>query len=228
MIKRLIAKLAGTSWDYKIAVLTDLLGALLLYPYNKMSLGKMGKGTIVYLHARFYGRTNIFMENNVTVHTGAELTAYKNNARIQIGSHSVIHRFCNLNAFDGSIKIGHNCTFNQNCVIHGNGDVTIGNNVRIAAGTTIMASNHRFDDVTVPIFKQNLSTLGIVIGDDVWIGTGCRILDGVKIGNGCVIGAGAVVTKDIPDLSVAVGVPARIISNRAEQSCPNTFSKSTV
>jgi len=48
----------------------------------------------------------------------------------------------------------------------------------------------------------------------VWVGTGCRILDGVKIGRGCVIGAGAVVTKNLPSYSIAVGVPARIVGTR--------------
>lgn len=56
----------------------------------------------------------------------------------------------------------------------------------------------------------------IVIGEDCWIGSNVTILGGVKIGNGCVIGAGSIVTKNIPDYSVAVGNPARVIKNRKE------------
>ena len=58
------------------------------------------------------------------------------------------------------------------------------------------------------------STEGIIIGDDVWIGIGARILDGVTVGSGCVIGAGAVVIRDIPDYAIAAGVPAKVIGNR--------------
>ncbi|MCK7515996.1 MAG: acyltransferase [Desulfobacterales bacterium] len=72
----------------------------------------------------------------------------------------------------------------------GDGGLTIGNNVRIAAHTVIIPANHVFDDVNIPIRKQGLSKKGIVIEDDVWIGSGVKILDGVVIGKGCVIGAG--------------------------------------
>ena len=65
--------------------------------------------------------------------------------------------------------------------------------------------------------KQVGSGKGITIGNDVWIGVGVRIVDGVRIGNGVVIGAGSVVLRDIPDESIAAGVPARIIGSRKKQ-----------
>ena len=64
------------------------------------------------------------------------------------------------------------------------------------------------------MMNQEGSSKGISIGDDVWIGVGVRIIDGVKIGNGCVLGAGAVVTSDIPDYSITVGVPAKVVAVR--------------
>jgi acetyltransferase-like isoleucine patch superfamily enzyme len=80
------------------------------------------------------------------------------------------------------------------------------------------ANNHVFDDPNRLIRQQPLTCKGITIEDDCWIGTGVRILDGVTIGQGSVIGAGAVVNKDIPPYSVAVGVPAKVISKRGKES----------
>lgn len=108
----------------------------------------------------------------------------------------------------------------RNCDIHTSASlgsepylVTIGNYVRINAGVQIVTHDgglwvvRRIDDkyCDVDIFKR------VEIGDNVHIGTNVIILPGVRIGNNCIIGVGAVVTKDIPDNSVAVGIPARII-----------------
>jgi acetyltransferase-like isoleucine patch superfamily enzyme len=78
----------------------------------------------------------------------------------------------------------------------------------------IIPANHGFERIDVPMNTQPLTKKGIVIGEDVWIGSGCRILDGVHIGGGSVIGAGSVVTKNIGPYSIALGVPARIVGSR--------------
>ncbi|PSN10551.1 hypothetical protein C7293_27655 [filamentous cyanobacterium CCT1] len=87
----------------------------------------------------------------------------------------------------------------------------------IASHCSMYANNHRFDDWTRTINSQPLTAVGITIEDDCWLGTGVRVLDGVTIGRGSVIGAGAVVSRDIPPYSVAVGVPARVIEKPKEQ-----------
>jgi acetyltransferase-like isoleucine patch superfamily enzyme len=78
----------------------------------------------------------------------------------------------------------------------------------------IAPSNHVFSDRHKRIHEQGESRQGIVIEDDVWIGAGARILDGVVIREGTVVGAGAVVTKSTEPYAVVVGVPARKISTR--------------
>ena len=90
----------------------------------------------------------------------------------------------------------------------------IGDNVRIAAHVVIIPENHIYERSDLPIRYQGVSSLGVTIGSDVWIGSGAKVLDGVSIGDGCVIGANAVVVKDIPPFSVAVGAPARPIRSR--------------
>jgi acetyltransferase-like isoleucine patch superfamily enzyme len=73
-----------------------------------------------------------------------------------------------------------------------------------------MPSNHVFEDPKTPIRLQGIRAEGIIIKDDVWLGTGVRVLDGITIGKGSIVGAGAVVTKDVPDYAIVTGVPARV------------------
>ena len=81
----------------------------------------------------------------------------------------------------------------------------------LAQGVVVSGLNHNYKDTTYTISKQGVYTSPIIIEDDVWIGANAVITAGVTIGKHCVIGAGSIVTKDIPDYSVAVGNPARII-----------------
>ena len=89
------------------------------------------------------------------------------------------------------------------------GGITIGNNVTVASYCKLVTAKHNIED---PLFHAVLEP--IKIEDYAWICTGATILGGVKIGRGAVVAAGAVVTKDVPPMTVVGGVPAKIISNR--------------
>ena len=114
----------------------------------------------------------------------------------------------------GDIELGENVSINPYACL--SGKVTIGNGVRIASHVSIVGFNHGFDDIDTPIYRQPLTSLGIEIGDDVWIGANAVVLDGVKIGRGAIIAAGATVVKDIPAMAIAGGVPARVLRYRGE------------
>ncbi|MEQ1794010.1 MAG: acyltransferase [Nitrospira sp.] len=133
---------------------------------------------------------------------------------IDVGSNSQIMPYAKIIPQQGFVKIGKNCTVQYGCLLYGVGGLEIGDNTRIAAHTVVSPMNHVFKDPHVPIWTQGETALGIKIGNDVWIGSGVKILDGVVIGDGSVVGAGSVVTKSIPPFSIAVGVPARVISRR--------------
>jgi acetyltransferase-like isoleucine patch superfamily enzyme len=77
-----------------------------------------------------------------------------------------------------------------------------------------VGGGHEFEDADKAVLEQPRSSRGIVLGDNVWLGAGAKVLDGVCIGSHVVVGAGAVVTHDLPDGSVAAGVPARILRTR--------------
>lgn len=133
---------------------------------------------------------------------------------VTIGKHCEIHDFAMILANGGPIIIGDNCSVNPFTIIYGTGGTTIGNGVRIAAHTVIVPANHRPGSEALPLCESGSTAQGITIEDDVWIGAGCRILDGVRIGRHAVIGAGSVVTKSIPGNCTAVGAPARVIGAR--------------
>jgi acetyltransferase-like isoleucine patch superfamily enzyme len=137
--------------------------------------------------------------------------------RLSMGSDCTVGRFVTLAPDGGSIAIGNEVSINAMCHISGTGGVTIGEGVRIGASVSIIASNHDFSDPTIPIRHQGTTAKGIRIHDDVWIGTHAVILDGVEVGHGAVIGAGAVVTRDVAPMAIVGGVPARQIGSRSDQ-----------
>jgi len=114
------------------------------------------------------------------------------------------------------ITIGKNCFIGEFNVVRGQGGVRIGNGVYTGPMVQIVAVNHVYQDPTRPIREQGITARGIVIEDDVWIGAGAAVVDGVTIGQGSIIGAGAVVTSDIPPYSIAVGAPAKPIKDRRQ------------
>lgn len=92
--------------------------------------------------------------------------------------------------------------------------ILIGKDCMISYNVHMRTDMHRYDRISIPMNKQGVSEADIVIGDDVWIGYGAQIMMGVTVGSHSIIGAGAIVTHDIPEYSVAVGVPARVIKDR--------------
>lgn len=129
--------------------------------------------------------------------------------KFEMGDRAVIESFCTINNGVGDLYIGSDTLVGiGNTII---GPVRIGSNVIMAQNIVISGLNHIYEDINIPIVKQNVTTAPINIGDDSWIGANAVITAGVTIGKHCVVAGGSVVTKSIPDYSVAVGNPARVI-----------------
>lgn len=133
---------------------------------------------------------------------------------VTLGERVVLHDGVIVDALDGWIEIGADTTINPYCVLYGTGGLHIGAHCGVATHTVIVAANHSFERADLPIVSQPLRAQGIEIADDVWIGAGCRILDGARLGRGCVAGAGAVVSRRFDEGSVVAGVPARTMKMR--------------
>lgn len=110
------------------------------------------------------------------------------------------------------IEIGDNSGLGLNCRI--TGPLKIGSYVMMGPDVMIFTQNHKNDRLDIPMMLQTDPKRPVVIGDDVWIAARAIILPGVTIGKGSIIGAGAVVTKDVPEYAVVGGNPARVIRYR--------------
>ena len=199
-------------------------------------LGQIPGGTGILLRKKLYKSLFMKMGKNVTIGRGVTI---RRPSRISIGENSLIDNLCVLDSktskevginigkkctilyntrissgYNGYVSIGDNTNINPFCLLGGSGGLEIGKNVLIGGFTSINAVNHIFKSRDKPIKEQGVTGKGIVIEDDVWLGTGVRVLDGVTISKGAVIGAGAVVTKNIDSYAVAVGVPAKVLRYR--------------
>ena len=138
--------------------------------------------------------------------------------RIVISDRVAVSDGAVIASYGGSIEIGEHAYVGPYCVLYGHGGLTLGRNTMIGAHTVIIPANHGFARLDMPMVLQPLTKEGIAIGDDVWIGANCSILDGVRIGDHAIVGAGSVVTKDIDAYGIAYGVPATTVRDRRDQA----------
>jgi acetyltransferase-like isoleucine patch superfamily enzyme len=136
--------------------------------------------------------------------------------RASIAAHAFLH---------GPVELADEVSINARVTIDGGGaGVRIGAGTRIATGVSIFAFNHALDAART-IREQPVTSEGITIGADVWIGANAGITDGVTIGDHAVVGMGAVVTKDVPPWAIVAGSPARVIGDRRERRGPDQSPK---
>ena len=119
--------------------------------------------------------------------------------------------------FSSHISLGDNSGIGIDASL--NGSVIIGKNVMMGPKCTMYSRNHSFDRLDIPMCEQGFQQeKTIIIDDDVWIGGHVILLPGVHVGKGAIIGAGAVVTKDVPDYAIVGGNPAKIIKYRNQNT----------
>lgn len=150
-----------------------------------------------------------YLDQGVTIH--ACPAGVRLGARSMVMQGSVLHVYNFRDLPRAGIRIGEDSLIGEMNVIRGQGGVTIGDRVYTSPMVQLIAVNHVFDDPHVPFVSQGITAQGIVVEDDVWIGSGAVITDGVRVGRGAVVAAGAVVTEDVPPHTVVAGIPAKVI-----------------
>jgi acetyltransferase-like isoleucine patch superfamily enzyme len=161
---------------------------------------------------------NLRLSNNVFLGDRVVIYQDKDGGLVELGERVHIYGETFIQTGSGgSLKIGNNTHIHPRCQISAyKSSIYIGCDVQIAPNCAFYPYDHSF----VPgklIAEQPLQTKGgIIVDDDAWLGFGVIVLDGVRIGEGAVVGAGSVVTHDVPDGAIAVGVPARVVKMRTD------------
>ncbi|MBI5815298.1 MAG: acyltransferase [Nitrospinae bacterium] len=191
------------------------LGIVLRKIFYPMILGEVGHGVVFGTDVFLRHPQKIKIGRGAIIDDGALLDAKgSNNQGIHIGEFCYIGRGTILSCKEGDMEIGDHSNISTWCNISSNSKITIGKKTLLGPYTSIFATMHNFDDTSTPILDQSWTSKGVSIGDNCWLGARVSVLDGVKIGSNTVVGAAAVVTEDLPESVVAVGIPAKVIKER--------------
>lgn len=196
------------------------LGVLLRGKTFPLILGSVGKGCVFGRNIVFRHPGKIKLGNNVILDDNLLIDAKgADNEGIALKDEVFIGRNSILSCKGGNIELDDRANLGANCYIFSSNKVKLGKDVIVAAYTYFVGGgNYRLDQLNVPINLQYdyEGKGGVEIGDNVWIGAHVVVLDGVKVGNGSVIAAGAIVSKEVEEMSIVGGVPAKVIKNRLQ------------
>ncbi len=204
--------------QYELANMTCLnLGGGAGYLIRRMFLSSLfeqcgkgvifGKGLMIRKPAQIRIGAKVAIDDATLLDGGLEAET-----AISIGAGSVISKGCVLQAKTRPLVLGAHCDIGAHVILSSIGGIVLGDAVLIAGNCYIGGGRYHTKDPHKPIMYQGVYSRGSVqIGDGTWIGASSTILDGVTIGKNCVIGANSLVTRDVPDNSVAVGSPARVL-----------------
>ena len=162
--------------------------------FTREQLASCGEGCL------FEPEVLIFHPENV--HLGRE---------VYVGHRAILKGY-----YDEVMRIGDGTWIGPTCFFHSAGGLTIGRNVGIGPAVKILTSTHAEAGREVPILHAPIRRAPVVIEDDADLGIGAIVLPGVRVGRGAQVGAGAVVTEDVPEYAVEAGVPARVLRTRPE------------
>jgi acetyltransferase-like isoleucine patch superfamily enzyme len=157
---------------------------------------------------------HVVTEGFVFLGHGVTLEARRGFGRLVLGRWVHIGSGNTIRCHEGTLRIGDKCVFGKDNTVNAYLDIEFGAATIVADWVYVCDFDHVFDDVTIPIKDQGIAKSPVRIGPDVWLGTKVTVLRGVTVGQGSVVAANAVVNRDLPPFSVAVGVPARVVRDR--------------
>ena len=183
-----------------------------LYP---SLLGACGRNVVFGQNVVLRHPHKIRISDNVVVDDNCLIDAKgEGNQGITIGTGVFIGRNTILSCKNGDIDIEDGANVGFNCEIFSASRVRVGREALLAAYCYLIGGDHDFTDPAQAVLAQGRRSIGITVGSGAWLGAGAKVLDGVTIGDRAIVGAGAVVREPVPESSIAVGVPARVIGRR--------------
>lgn len=199
-----------------------VIGSLLRGIAYKALLGEVGSSCFIERNVRLNIPQRIFLGDRVFIGEGGYLDAENVKSEIRLKDDVHVSRYVILRAGrevqaergEGRIIINERSRLGSYTFIYGDGGVEIGKDSLIANHVELISGNHKFRDASQLIRLQGGEIKKISIGNDVWLGAYVIVLPGVTVGDGAVVGAGSVVTRDIPSYSIAIGVPAKVVGKR--------------
>lgn len=205
-------------YEFLLSVLGPMpggAGILLRKIFYPRLFNQTGKGLIIGRNVVIRHPNKISIGENVTIDDNCLIDARGSGSEgFTLEDEVIINRNCMVQAKSGPVRFGSRSSLGSNSVVVSLSGVDIDEAVLMAGGIYISAGAYNFDDSRLPIMDQGAFSKGhIHIGPNSWIGTCAVILDGVKIGRGAVVGAGSVVTKNVPSRSIVVGAPAKVVKS---------------
>ncbi|GJL81676.1 MAG: hypothetical protein DHS20C01_13100 [marine bacterium B5-7] len=206
-------------FEFCMLFINPLQGALGLALRKMLFPGlfaKSGRGVVIGHHVGLRAPGNIDIGDNVVIDDFTNLSFRgTENHHIRIGNNVLIGRMSMIKTRAGSIDIQDHVHIGPNCHLGTAESLVIGEYTLIGFNCSIGGLLHGSKRTDIPMVKQPLETRGgVSIGRDVWLGAAVTVIDGTNIGDGAIVGAGSVVTRDIPPYAIAVGIPARVVRYR--------------
>lgn len=190
-------------------------GILLRKFFLPSILGAYGKGAVVSRGVALRCPGRLFIGEGALIDEGVCFDIKSSNASVRVGARNQIMRGAHIETgYSGHVSIGEGSLIGPYAILNGQGGLDIGANALVGGHCHIVSGNHEYRDTNVPMARQGFVSKGVVLEEDVWLGGGVKVLDGVRIGKGAIVAAGAVVNKDVEPFAIVGGVPARRISTR--------------
>ncbi len=193
-------------------------GSVLRGVMYRSVLERAGSGCFIEKDVQFQVPRRIRLGQRVMIGQGCFLDAHSMTGQIVLGDDVWLSRGCYVIAYrDATVQIDDRAYIGHRCLFYGHGGIQIGQDALLANDVQLICGNHTFSRRDLPIRAQPTIERPIVIEEDVWLGSSVIVLGGVTVGRGSVVGAGAVVTQDLPPYSIARGVPARVVGSRSDE-----------
>ena len=221
MIKIIFQKLlrrSGKEYVLDSRIPSRLIFLTLIRRFAMLLRGILKTGKFVFIgsNTKVLNSRNIVFGKNVTLEAQSIIDGFASEKvvfgdGVKIGAFSNLNITSHLSKYGKGLKIGNNSAIGDFAHIGASGGIEIGTDVIMGPYVSFHSENHNFTNTSLLIREQGVTSIGIKIGNNIWVGAKVTFLDGCIIGNNCVIAAGSIVNSIFPDNVVIGGVPARIL-----------------